>query len=698
LRKVLGKVLLRKVPATFEKVIARNALALNRMRPSTTSALAFCVVAASIPSKVCADEPAPIDVIVRGSSTQAFVSRVSMDERVRESIDAASMLAELPSVHIRRLGADGALSTMSIRGSASSQVGVLLNGIPLTSGGDPTFDVGSLPLWPGASFRVFRGFAPASLGTTGHLGGLLVIDPPSSLAGTRTDAQLVAGSFGTLKARAGTARSVGPVKLGVGVFGSRSDGDFPFDVPNPRTDKLETSTRSNAEAVSAGAIGRAALERSWGTVGATFLADARHVGLPGSAMFTTTFPGLDTRRFVAGVDATFRLTEAASLRAQVWGRSERSRFVDPFGEIDPTRSSNLAEQSILAAGSSVVFRGVRLGPASIALFADARAERFSPTEGISVLGGIHASRFAGGAGVEMESRVRSALRLFVSGRVDARRDEVSGVIVANLPDNGIATDVVPSGHIGATYRFGPAATISSHVGFLRRFPSFSELYGDRGSLVGDPRLRIERALSADLGVQGDVRAGQVVLSYDIAGFVTDARDLILFLPLGLRTFRASNVGAALLAGAEGSASLVAKNLKTTLSYTFLFTNNRSDDPLSHGQPLPGRPIHDFSYDASYRIGPLGLRYGVDAVAGTTVDTAATIVVPPRFFHGAGLSLDMPRFSGLRLGIEVQNLFNVRVMRVPSPLSNELVAVPVSDFLGFPLPGRSFWMTARFRAP
>lgn len=648
---------------------------------------------------VCADEPeTPIDVTVRGSPAPAFVSRASEGARSREPIDAASMLAELPSVHVRRLGADGAQSTLSIRGSASSQVGVMLGGIPLTSGADPTFDVGSLPLWPGASFRVYRGFAPASLGTTGYLGGLLVIDPPSALSGARSDAQLVAGSFGTLKARAGDVRTVGPVKLGFGVFGSRSDGDFPYDVPNPRTGDLVTRTRTNAEAVSAGAIGRVALERTWGSVGATFLADARHVGLPGSATFTTTFPSLDTSRLVAGVDTTIRVFDSAAVRAQVWGRSERSRFADPFGEIDPTRSSNLAEQSILAAGSSVGLRGVRAGPVNVAFSIDGRAERLLPTDGTSVLGGVDASRFAGGAGVEVEARVRSALRLFASGRIDARRDSVSGVIASKMPDSGVAMDVVPSGHVGAAYRLGEAATLSAHVGLLRRFPSFAELYGDRGSLVGDPRLRIERALAADLGVQGDVRVGRVRLGYEVAGFVTDSRDLILFLPLGRGTFRAGNVGAALLAGVEGSASLAAKNLVTTLSYTFLFTDNRSDDPLARGRPLPGRPIHDFSYDATYRVGPIGFRYGVDAVAGTTVDTAATIVVPPRLFHGAGISLNVPRFSSLRVGLEVQNLFDVRVMRVPSPLSQNLVAVPVSDFLGFPLPGRSIWATLRFRAP
>lgn len=647
--------------------------------------------------EVRADEPAPIDVTVRGSSAPAFVSRASADDRAREPIDAAAMLAELPSVHVRRLGALGAQAAISIRGSASSQVGVLLNGIPLTSGADPSFDVGSLPLWPGASFRVYRGFAPASLGATGYLGGVVAIDPPSSLAGARTDAQLVAGSFGTFQARVGDARSVGPVKLGVGAFGSRTDGDFPYVVADNFSNGVVGRTRMNADAVNAGMIGRAAIERSWGSVGATWFADARHVGLPGSAQYPpTTYSELDTQRAVVGFDATMRVGKTASLRAQIWGRGERTRFSDPFGEIDPTRSSNLSEQLILATGLSVVLRGLRWGPASIALFADGRNEHLVPGAGASVLGGVEASRLAGGTGFELETRLGSSWRFFASGRADVRRDEATGIVSSKKPDEQIATDVFPSGHVGLSYRMGPEATISSHIGFLRRFPGFAELYGDRGSLVGDPRLRTERAFSADLGVQGDKDFGRAKLGYEVAGFVTNAQDLIVFLPLGLRTFRATNIGAALLVGTEVAATLSAKNLQTTLSYTFLYTENRSDDRLAYGNPLPGRPIHDFSYDAAYRWGPLGFRYGVDAIAGTTLDTSASIGLPPRLFHGAGLSLDVPGFSRLRLGFEVQNLFDVRVMRVYSPGLKNFVPFSVSDFMGFPLPGRSFWATLRFR--
>ncbi|MDC0749117.1 TonB-dependent receptor plug domain-containing protein [Polyangium mundeleinium] len=652
-----------------------------------------------------ADEPTKpaLDVTVRGSTTPAFVSRASIDDRAREPVDAASLVAELPSVHVRRLGADGAQATLSIRGSASTQVGVLLAGIPLTSGADPSFDVGALPLWPGASFRVYRGFAPASLGATGYLGGVLVIDPPTPLAGARTEWQALAGSFGALKVRAGDARKIGDVTLGLGVFGARSDGDFSYEVTDPFTGKRGTRTRTNAGAVSAGAVGRVALERSWGSVGATFLADARRVGLPGSATYTTLFPRLETDRLVLGVDATVRDVARGSLRLQAWGRREGATYSDPYGEIDPTRVGVDARQTILAAGGSVGYRVVipRAAHASLGVFLDLRGESLTPPETSAVLAGTTASRLAGGAGVELELRPSEPLRLFATARLDARRDRATDVPALLSPTgdtNPTAADLVPSGHLGASYRFSDAAILSAHGGFLRRFPSFVELYGDRGSLLGDPRLRVEGALAADVGVHGDVAAGRATFRYELVGFVTSPRDLIVFLPLGRSTFRASNVDAARIVGAEVSASLVAANLATTLSYTLMHTENLGADPLSYGRPLPGRPLHDLSYDAAYRFGPVRLRYGIDAVAGTTVDTAGTLLVPPRFFHSAGASLDVPRMRALRIGVEVQNLFDVRTFGVPSELLRTSVAMPVSDFLGFPLPGRTLWVTARYRAP
>jgi len=205
-----------------------------------------------------------IDVTVRGSATSAFVSKTSVDQSAREALDAASLVADLPSVHVRRLGAEGALASLSVRGSASSQVGAVLAGIPLTSAADPSLDIGALPLWPGASFRVHRGFAPAALGTTGYLGGVLAIEPPSPAEEARTSWWTAAGSFGGLKLRVGDLRRAGDLTVATGLFASRADGDFSYELSDPISGARRTLTRTNAGHAAAGRARRGRRRRCAG--------------------------------------------------------------------------------------------------------------------------------------------------------------------------------------------------------------------------------------------------------------------------------------------------------------------------------------------------------------------------------------------------------------------------------------------------
>src|SRR5208282_1677154 len=126
------------------------------------------------------------EVTVRGGETGNFSSRSDEHTSAREVTDAASLVEPLPGVHVRRYGADDSFTTLSIRGSSSTEVAIVLAGVPLTGGADPTLDLATLPLWPGAVARVHRTFAPASLGP-GSLGGTLVLDAPSPLLPASTE-------------------------------------------------------------------------------------------------------------------------------------------------------------------------------------------------------------------------------------------------------------------------------------------------------------------------------------------------------------------------------------------------------------------------------------------------------------------------------------------------------------------------------
>src|SRR4029077_11312225 len=124
-----------------------------------------------------------------------FTARASERDSPRELTDAASLVEPLPGVHVRRFGAVDSFATLSIRGTSSNEVAVILAGVPLTGGADPTLDLATLPLWPGARVRVYRSFAPAAMGP-GSLGGTLVLDPPTAVGASRTEAWMAGGSFG----------------------------------------------------------------------------------------------------------------------------------------------------------------------------------------------------------------------------------------------------------------------------------------------------------------------------------------------------------------------------------------------------------------------------------------------------------------------------------------------------------------------
>jgi iron complex outermembrane receptor protein len=669
--------------------------------PSTVASLVVAALVLACPLEARAQEHGEETVVVtvRGSSAGSFTSRTSTDTAPREPIDAASMIAELPSVHVRRLGGDGAFAALSIRGSASTQVGVVLGGIPLTGAADPSFDVSALPLWPGASFRVHRGFAPASLGTSGYLGGVLVIEPPSAAVGERTEWWALAGSFGALKLRAGDVRRVGDLTLGTGIYGARSDGDFSFERPVPATGGVVPATRTNAGHAAAGGIERITLSRPWGSVGLTLLVDARRRGLPGTALFPTRFASLSSSRLAAGLEAKIRGGSAGAWHLAGWGRRDTTTFRDPFGEVSPTRPDAFADDAIEAVGGSVGWRGRPWEAWTIDVFVDGRGERFVPLASRFFEQGSRASRIAGGAGAELEWRPGDRWIVAATGRVDGRLDDATGARGARGAELGSSGEVAPSGHLGATLKLVEGASLSAHAGALQRPPSFVELYGDRGALLGDPELRSERAFSADLGIVADVDAPGAALSLEVVGFATSAEDLISFVPLGRGTLIAKNVERAALAGLEVSAAAAGPRLRTSVSYTLLHTENLSDDPLMHGQHLPGRPTHDLACDVAYRVGRIRLRYGLDAVAGTTVDTSGTVVLPARVLHGAGASFDLPEFGAgfFRAGLTVENLFDLRTLHVQSSLGAASVPVPLSDFFGFPLPGRAVFATLRYVA-
>jgi hypothetical protein len=635
-------------------------------------------------------EPQTEEVTVRGEPVGNFVSRADERDSPRELTDAASLVEPLPGVHVRRFGADDSFTTLSVRGSSSNEVAILLAGVPFTGGADPTLDLATLPLWPGAVARVHRSFAPAALGP-GSLGGTLVLDAPRASAPESTDVWAAGGSFGEARLRMGDVRALGDGgRIATALSASRADDDFTYLDPTASTPGHDVFTRrQNAGHAAVNGLVSWALPVRWssgsaGTLTVTTLLQDRRQQLPGTVLGPTPLAQLDSDRELASAELTGAVG-AGTWSARGWGRREGLALSDALASpaLGPTR----ADQTIVAAGGSVGWRGRPVPAATVEVRADGSGERFAPgvVEGATPPPG--ATRGSAGAAVDAEWRALERLTAAASGRVDGW----SGV----ASDGTKTGEVRPTGHVGAEAVLEPA-TLAAHAGTTARPPSFVELYGDRGAFIGDSALRPESAWTVDAGARLARHLGPARVALEVAGFGTWAQDLITFVPTGAYgRSRATNIGRARLAGVEVDARMALGLVELRGAYTGLATENDAACTAATGgcarPPLPGRPANDFVGDAMVHLGPAVVRAGVDALTGMVSDLSGSIGVPPRVLASAGVRVDVTR--EVRLALDVRNLFDVRTGTYEGALGP--VREPIGDSYEYPLPGRSFLVSARF---
>jgi len=632
-----------------------------------------------------ADEDAT--VTVRGSSSSGFTSRARLDDAKREVTDAASLVEPLPGVHVRRLGGDDGFATLSIRGSGANQVNVLLAGVPMTGGGDPSLDLSTLPLWPGATAKVYRSFAPASLGP-GSLGGALALDPPSPTAIPGTEAWAAAGSHGAARLRVGDVRPLdwgGEARIVTGVTASRADDDFTYFDPHTRR---MVPRRNNGHA-QASALVSVARPVRWsprgaeGTARMTTIVQARRQDLPGTVDQPTPYDRLDSSRLLEVLELTFPV-RAGAIVARAWGR----RDTLDLSTYDRVAGRARDDQTIVAAGGAAGLHGRPRDDVTIDVRLDGSGERFDPkTAGT----GLGATRSSVGLGADAEWRALPSLTWSASGRADAWHDDAV---------TGGSTEARPTGHAGVEVTRGPFA-IAAHGGAVSRPASFVERFGDQGTFLSNRDLRTESAWIADAGARVQGRRGALRGRAELVGFAVWATDLITFVAQGAYgRLRATNIGRARVLGLEAIAEGAWGPADLRVVYTGLATTNESSCDVTLGAcdrpPLPGRPEADLVADAGVAIGPARVRYGVDAVSGLRADLSGAVVVPSRVLHFAGVRVDVPRVPGLRVAADVRNLFDLRTGSYDGALGP--VERPIGDAYDYPLPGRTVLVSARYRVP
>src|SRR5690606_19882543 len=215
-------------------------------------------------------------------------------------------------------------------------------------------------------------------------------------------------------------------------------------------------------------------------------------------------------------------------------------------------------------------------------------------------------------------------------------------------------------------------------------------------------LRPEQGTAFDAGFVFDdsftTKYGDFGVYAQAAAFGQISRDLIAWVQAGSIT-RPINIEGARILGAETSLQLTTPRrwVIAQANYTVVHSENRSIAAAERGQPLPGRPRHE----AFMRVS-VGREFGhesieprvfgsLEYVAHNYLDPSGRVVFPPRELVGIGAELHWRR--RIHFAFEVRNLFDRRVIAWTPPVGNlGPIPQPMSDFIGYPLPGRSLWGT------
>lgn len=647
----------------------------------------------------------------RALGDSAFVTVVRLDERAGESVTVADVLARSLGVSVRSLGGLGAYTSLSVRGAASGHTAVVVDGVPLSKLASATQDLGQLELGGFTHLELYRGGVPAGLGGAG-LGGALalttVVGPTPEGAGVTVSSGT--GSYGARHLRArwlGGDPDAG-FHLAAGYRGADGDFDYFDDGGTPLSasdDSVETRGNNGYDRADYVARGR------WRDGDGELVAGARGTwqaqGLPGPTTAPAAEASLATWQQL--VDLSLRQdawlgVDDLGARAGAYASLERQRYRDPMSEIG-LGAQDTRYVTAVAGGRGGLDLALGLHRFEAAL--DARADVFEQDD---LLG----EDLADSSGRRAQAGVALADEIALAGgrvavqpalRVELLRTEP----VSDRYDMEASTaprhEAFVSPRLSARWAIASFVALKGSAGRYVRIPTLLEMFGDRGYVLGNPALAAETGWAGDAGVViAPARAlGSIDRIYfELAGFASRPRDPIVFAMQNGFVARATNLEGADTRGLElaGSAR-VARTLTAAAHYTYLDARHRSRAASLDGKRLPHRPAHQLygRADLARRVGGRLVVLWGDALltSGNYLDQANVYELPARALFGAGAKLEVP--GGLAVGVEVENLGDARVEDIelsPAPRPDlERVPRALSDFYGYPLPGRALYLTAEW---
>ncbi len=555
------------------------------------------------------------------SVTSSSYSVIEADRFRNSFVNLPEILEQEVGVQTRASGGEGSLTTVVLRGASNEQVIIYLDGVPLNDASGGPVDLSFIPLNSIERIEIYRGSTPLELGSPSIGGAVNIItrkvsarsavQPGSDQLDTNTQLSASAASFQTYKLSATSALSYkkDDVLFNASYLQSKNDFSFVNDNGtqlNPADDRVEKRNNDGVKQLSLLANWKHRISTEYDTELRLDVLD-REKQIPGISNSPDSQTSLDTQTFniLGQLNAHGLWSKNTNANVKLFATGKQEVFDDSLAQIG---FFNQHTENISRKAGSQLFIQINQQQMQWKLLTGISRETFrSESTQARVESGknTRSQMEVSAENVAYFDQQRFILTMVL--RSQWLLDELSAV------SDGLGT-VTPafnksyqliSPQLGAKYRFNKRTYATANVGLYNRAPSFYEIFGGDGLLLGNPDLKQETSLNTDLGFTYDWykpfswwRDTEVYAGV----FYNRVENLIVRIFNGQGVGVPKNISDAVIRGFESSIKLVpAEHHSFNANISLIDSINKTDIRSFSGRYLPGYYRQSFSLRYSYSL-------------------------------------------------------------------------------------------------
>ncbi len=529
--------------------------------------------------------PQPNEIVVVAEQDKApGMDLISPDSGANLTTgNLGEILDAQPGFFLRRYGAPGSFSHLSIRGTNPVHAGMYIDSIPFSSGSGELDNLSEIPLSFFEQIEIYRSFSPARL-SSAHGGGAVNLVSPLLKDAKQWKLQSMANSL-----------TGGSISLGYSdsnsahfaeVEGSRNRYPYHDDNGTPWFNESD-DTMANRENEDYRALSWFSLFRMLGNSRLLLGVIDREQGLPGSVQQETSQVRYASRRYLLRGSGELWTTDSVVLSGGIFANLRDSRLTDPQNELESGFMET--QQQTMSLGANILPLWVPMESLVLSFPLEYRFVRFN-TESIMHNRNQADTAFSGELTIRDTVLFAEAKSIFLDDHSMAKENTFSE------PRSG--SGAVKSARAGLEYSLSffsgrKVVSIFAAVNYSERYPAIMELFGDGALLLPSDSLSPEILRTTETGVYATYR----FVDFSTRLYATNASHLILYTANSQQTIVARNIDEANIFGLENEITARYSYNSITARYNYMDARDAGTVEPYAGKFLPYRPMHTISLSA-----------------------------------------------------------------------------------------------------